>query len=61
MKEKGRLIQRRYTLEYFSDNIGISRDYRLYALSEDGGDNWFFVRNKDYENTNITGFERLFH
>lgn len=61
MKEKVRLIQRRYTLEYFSDDVGISRDYRLYALSEDGGDNWFFVRNEDYEDSNITGFERLFH
>jgi len=60
MKEKGKLLQRKYTVEYYSESIEINHDYVIFALSDDGGDNWFFLRDEDYRDRNIKGFKRLF-
>jgi len=61
MKEKGKILQRKYTVEYFSEKIELNHEYCIFALSDDGGNNWFFVREEDYKDKNIRGFKRLFN
>lgn len=60
MKEKGKLIQRKYEVEYYNSLVEINPRYCIFALSDDGGNNWFFVRNEDYYDKKIPGLERLF-
>jgi hypothetical protein len=60
MKEKGKLIQRRYEVRYYTEEAEIDPRYGLFAVSEDGGDNWFFVPATDYFDRNIKGLHRLF-
>lgn len=59
-RSEGTLIQRLYWVEYYTNTAEIDHRYKLYALSEDGGDNWFFLREHDYHDPEITGFKRLF-
>lgn len=59
-KSEGKLVQRLYWVEYYTNTVEIDHRYKLYALSGDGGDNWFFLREDDYHNKKITGFKRLF-
>lgn len=59
-KEKGKLLQRKYELKLYSATETINNHYVIFAISEDKGDNWFFVREEDYHNSQIKGFERLF-
>lgn len=60
MKAEGKLIQRKYWIEYYTNEAEINHRYSLYALSKDGGDNWFFLREDEYANPSIKGFKRLF-
>lgn len=59
-KSEGELVQRLYWVEYYTNKVEIDHRYKLYALSDDGGDNWFFLREDDYHNEKIIGFKRLF-
>lgn len=60
MKSQGKLIQRKYWVAYYTNQVEINHRYSLFALSDDGGDTWFFLREDDYFNTAIKGFKRLF-
>ena len=59
MKDKGKLIQRKYWVDYYTADAEISREYCIFALSDDGGDNWLFMRQEDYLDPGIKGVERL--
>lgn len=61
MKTEGKLIQRKYWVQYYTNEAEINHRYHLYALSEDGGDSWFFLREDEYANSSIKGFKRLFN
>ncbi len=60
MREDGKILQRKYEVEYYNELVEINPRYVLFAVSDDGGDNWFFIRNEDYFDKQITGFKRLF-
>ncbi|HLP53769.1 MAG TPA: hypothetical protein VK151_02025 [Fluviicola sp.] len=59
MKAEGKLVQRKYWVQYYTNKAEINHRYNLYALSRDGGDNWFFLREDEYANSAIQ-FKRLF-
>lgn len=59
-KEQKNLIHRKYQLKIYNSEIVINPKYIIFAVSEDKGDNWFFIRSEDYYNDNIKGFKRLF-
>jgi hypothetical protein len=60
-KSEGTLVQRKYQVAYYTNIVEIKHEYGIFAISDDGGDNWLFVREKDYNNPKISGFKRLFH
>lgn len=59
MKSQGNWIERKYTItrSSFEDT---DRSYELYAISSDGGDNWFFLMKEDYHQQKIPLKHRLF-
>lgn len=59
-KSDGKLVQRKYWVEYYTNKEELNHRYNLFALSDDGGDSWLFLRNEDYFNKEIKGFRRLF-
>jgi hypothetical protein len=59
-KTSGKLIQRKYWVAYYTNEEELNHRYCLFALSDDGGDSWLFLRQDDYFNPDITGFKRLF-
>lgn len=59
-KTSGKLMHRKYWLEYYTETVELDHELRIYAISDDGGDTWFFARENDYHNPEIKGFKRLF-
>ncbi len=59
-KESGKTIQRIYFVEKATEFDFISDEYRIFALSENGGESWFFAREEDYFDMQIKGLKRLF-
>ena len=59
-KEDQNLIQRKYELKFYNSDIMLNPKYIIFAVSEDKGENWFFIRSEDYYNDEIKGFKRLF-
>ncbi len=55
----GKYIQRKYSVEKYSEIKEINPEYFIFALSEDKGNTWFFVTETDYYNTEIP-LKRLF-
>lgn len=60
MKEGSKSIQRKYWIEKYTVSEEISDEYCIFAISEDGGDNWFFALEADYFNPSIQLEKRLF-
>mgnify|MGYP001189058613 CR=1 FL=1 len=60
MKETSKSIQRKYWLEKYTVNEEINDEYCIFAISEDGGNNWFFALEEDYFNSAIQLNKRLF-
>lgn len=58
-KSEGKLVQRKYSVEKYTDVKEINHEYYIFALSEDKGNTWFFVNETDYFNTQIP-LKRLF-
>jgi hypothetical protein len=58
-KSSGKLIQRKYWVEYYTNTKEIDHELPVYALSDDGGNTWLFAREEDYLNDEIK-FKRLF-
>lgn len=59
MVTEGKVIHRKYWVEYFTQTTEINHRYGLYAISRDGGNNWYFLREDEYYNSSIKGFKRL--
>ena len=59
-KTSGKLIQRKYWVEYYTETEEIDHELPVYALSDDGGNTWLFAREEDYRNDEIKGFKRRF-
>lgn len=59
MKSNGNWIERKYTVHKSSDEVS-DRDYELYAVSSDAGNNWFFLTEEDYFLNKIPLKHRLF-
>lgn len=59
-KEEGKSIQRIYTVEKATESTFLTDEYRIFAVSENGGQSWFFVLEEDYYDENIKGLKRLF-
>lgn len=59
MAANGKTIHRKYWVEYYTSTVEISDRYCVYAISDDGGNNWYFAREDDYFNSAIKGFKRL--
>ncbi len=59
-KEKNNEIQRSYTVEQYTNEEQLNSDYRIFAISSDKGNNWFFVNEDDYFNQEIPIPIRLF-
>ena len=59
MKSEGKWIERKYTIHKESDRES-DKAYELYAISSDGGDNWFFLTEEDYFLKKIPLKHRLF-
>jgi len=59
-RSEEKLIQRKYWIEYYTNSVEINHEYCIFAMSDDGGDNWFFLKENDYYNKEIKGFKRLF-
>ena len=57
MKSEKKIIQRMYTAKEVT-NSGV-QDTKIYTLSNDGGNNWFFLRDEEYHDDRIN-FKRLF-
>ncbi|MNJ97395.1 hypothetical protein D3C87_151400 [compost metagenome] len=59
MKSDGNWIERKYTVrkESFEEK---NKAYELYAISSDGGENWFFLNEEDYFQQKIPLKRRLF-
>lgn len=55
----GKYIQRKYTVEKYTELKEINPEYAIFALSEDKGNTWFFVNETDYFNPKIP-LKRLF-
>ena len=59
MKSKGSWIERKYTVNKDSREES-DKDYELYAISSDAGNNWFFLTEEDYFLQKIPLKHRLF-
>lgn len=59
-KELGKSIQRVYTVEKATESTFLTDEYRIFAVSENKGETWFFVLEEDYYDKNIKGLKRLF-
>lgn len=59
-KDQGKSIQRIYTVEKATESTFLTDEYRIFAVSENKGETWFFVLEEDYYNENIKGLKRLF-
>ncbi len=59
MKSEGKWIERKYTVRKESSE-GKNKAYELYAISSDGGNNWFFLNEEDYFQQKIPLKRRLF-
>ncbi|MDF3027128.1 MAG: hypothetical protein K0S23_1435 [Fluviicola sp.] len=59
MKSEGKWIERKYTIRKESDKES-DNSYELYAISSDGGNNWFFLTEEDYFLKKIPLKKRLF-
>lgn len=59
MKSQGKWIERKYTIHKDSYNES-DKDYELYAISSDSGNNWFFLTEEDYFLKKIPLKHRLF-
>lgn len=56
-------IHVKYDLDVFNKNTGerLKEKHTLYAISEDSGNSWFFMNNKEYvDKTMLPNFKRLF-
>lgn len=59
MKSEGNWIERKYTIQKLSSEKS-DRDYEIYAISSDAGNNWFFLTQEDYKLQKIPLKKRLF-
>jgi hypothetical protein len=59
-KDQGKSIQRIYTVEKATESTFLTDEYRIFAVSENKGETWFFVLEEDYYDENIKGLKRLF-
>lgn len=59
MKSQGNWIERKYTIEKDSPDES-DKEYELYAISSDAGNNWFFLLEEDYFLQKIPLKHRLF-
>lgn len=59
MKSEGNWIERKYTVRKESLKEK-NKAYELYAISSDGGNNWFFLNEEDYFQQKIPLKRRLF-
>lgn len=59
MKSEGSWIERKYTVRKESLEEK-NKAYELYAISSDGGNNWFFLNEEDYFQQKIPLKRRLF-
>lgn len=59
MKSQGSWIERKYTVNKDSREES-DKDYELYAISSDAGNNWFFLTEEDYFLQKIPLKHRLF-
>lgn len=59
MKSEGNWIERKYTVRKESLEEK-NKAYELYAVSSDGGNNWFFLNEEDYFQQKIPLKRRLF-
>lgn len=59
MKSEGTWIERKYTIRKNSYRLS-DKNYELYAISSDGGNNWFFLSEEDYFQEKIPLKRRLF-
>lgn len=59
-KQNGNLIQIRYEFNEMGEDA--SKKVSAYAISEDDGNNWFFLEETDYKNSNTCkNLKRLIH
>jgi hypothetical protein len=59
-KVQNNWIERKYAVEKYTKTTDLNSEYCIFALSEDGGNNWFFVNEDDYFNDQIPIKKRLF-
>jgi hypothetical protein len=59
MKSEGNWIERKYTV-YKESGEEKNKNYEIYAVSSDGGENWFFLDEDDYFKQKIPLKRRLF-
>lgn len=59
-KQKNSDLQRCYTIEQYTADELLKSNYRIFAISSDNGNNWFFVNEDDYFNKEIPIPTRLF-
>lgn len=59
MKSQGDWIERKYTISKDSPEE-FDKNYELYAISSDAGNNWFFITEEDYFLQKIPLKHRLF-
>lgn len=59
MKSKSNWIERKYTIHKSSSELS-DRNYEVYAISSDAGNNWFFLTEEDYFFEKIPLKHRLF-
>ncbi len=59
MKSQGDWIERKYTIQKESREES-DKEYELYAISSDAGNNWFFLTEEDYFLQKIPLKHRLF-
>lgn len=57
-KSENKAIQRMYTAKEVTESG--TQDTKIYTLSTDGGNNWFFLRDEEYHDDRIPNFKRLF-
>lgn len=60
MKVEGKSIQCKYWVELYSETEELNDRYCIFALSSDGGNNWFFASEEDYFDKNIEIKNKLF-
>lgn len=60
-KSDNNVVQRKYKVENSSYKENSSSSFHIFALSDDGGDTWFFLCEKDYLDKRIKGYKRLFN